>query len=107
MQAFPEPGRKWQVSTQGGTFPIWSPDGSTLSYVAADRKLMRVEVSTAPAFDAGVPEALSTLPLAAIHSRNLLVAAPDGQRFLGVLAAGNANATPTTVVLEWNAALRR
>jgi eukaryotic-like serine/threonine-protein kinase len=107
VQAFPEPGRKWQVSTQGGAFPIWSPDGATLYYVAADRKLMRVEVSTSPGFDAGVPEALSPVPLAAIAARNLLVAAPDGQRFLGVLAAGNATATPTTVVLEWDAALRR
>jgi Tol biopolymer transport system component len=105
VQAFPEPGRKWQVSTQGGTIPIWSPEGGTLYYIAADRKLTRVGVSTTPTFDAGVPETFSPVPLAAIAARNLLVKTPDGQRFLGVFAAGNATATPTTVVLEWNAAL--
>jgi dipeptidyl aminopeptidase/acylaminoacyl peptidase len=107
VQSFPEPGRKWQVSTSGGTQPAWSRDGAVLHYVAPDRKLMRVEVKTVPSFDAGIPEAVSPVGLAAIQSRNTLVFSPDDQRLLTVSSAGAATAIPTTVALNWSAALRR
>lgn len=107
VQAFPDPGRKWQVSTQGGTSPAWTRDGALLYYIAADRKLMRVDVKTTPSFDAGIPEALYPVPVAAIQARNLFVFSPDDQRLLAVSTAGNATATPTTVALNWSAALRK
>jgi hypothetical protein len=107
VQAFPDPGRKWQVSTQGGTSPAWTRDGALLYYIAADRKLMRVDVKTTPSFDAGIPEALYPAPLATIQARNLFVFSPDDQRILAVSTAGNAAATPTTVALNWSAALRK
>ena len=34
VQAFPNPGAKWQISTDGGGGPIWSPDGRELFYGA-------------------------------------------------------------------------
>ncbi|HLF57454.1 MAG TPA: hypothetical protein VI942_11470, partial [Thermoanaerobaculia bacterium] len=107
VQAFPEPGRKWQISTRGGTEPTWAPGGAHIYYVGADRQLMRVEAKTVPSFDAGIPETLFPLQLASIPSRNRWVFAPDAKRLLGVSTADNATATPTTVVLHWDAALAK
>ncbi len=107
VQAFPEPGRKWQVSTQGGVEPFWTPKGDKLYYYGADRRLWRVDVRTSPAFDAGIPEPLFPLPLSTIAARNHYVATPDGQRLLTLATSGAGTATPMTVVLDWNAPLGR
>ena len=32
VTTFPEPARRWQISTDGGTEPVWDPDGRTLYY---------------------------------------------------------------------------
>ena len=105
VQSFPQPGRKWQVSTQGGIYPVWGHDASELFYFAGN-KVMRVELHGATGFDVGIPTPLYALPLPDLFNRNLLVATGDGARFLGVLSARGA-ATPMTVVLNWEAALRR
>ena len=56
IQPFPnvEDG-KWAVSTDGGTRPVWAPDGREIFY-AADSHLMRVSVQTDPTPELGVPE---------------------------------------------------
>jgi Tol biopolymer transport system component len=105
VQSFPEPGRKWQISTEGGTEPAWSPNGRDLYYVSRDQKLMKVEVKTGAGFDAGIPQALFPMPLAPVVTRNHLVLSPDGKRFLVMAPAGNESATPMTVVVNWNAAV--
>ena len=107
MQAFPSPGRKWQISTDGGIEPIWSPDGRTLYYVTADRRLAKVEVTIGASFDAGVPQPLFALPLASQTARNRYLLAPDGERFLVVAPIGEGMSRPMTVVLGWDAALGR
>jgi Tol biopolymer transport system component len=42
VQTFPEHGGKWQVSTGGGNYPVWSRDGREMYFISADRKLMAV-----------------------------------------------------------------
>ena len=44
VQSFPEPGRKWQVSTNGGDIPVWSRDGKELFFIGPSRKMMSVTV---------------------------------------------------------------
>src|SRR5262249_49096051 len=58
VQSFPTPGRKWQISKNGGTFPVWSRDGTQLFYFGDDRKMMAVEVKAGTSFEAGTPKAL-------------------------------------------------
>lgn len=58
VQPFPDATGKWQVSTSGGTHPVWSRNGKEIFYVAPDEMLMVVEVSTSPAFEAGQPRPL-------------------------------------------------
>jgi dipeptidyl aminopeptidase/acylaminoacyl peptidase len=57
---FPNSGEgKWKVSENGGTAPVWSPDGSELIYGSSDG-LVVVPVELAPTFVAGIPEILVT-----------------------------------------------
>ena len=59
VQPFPAAGGKWQISTNGGENPKWRRDGKELFYLGLDRRLMAVEVKTAPTFEAGLPGCFS------------------------------------------------
>jgi Tol biopolymer transport system component len=111
VRGFPDSGGKWQVSTNGGGQPQWRRDGRELFYISADRKLMAVEVSgSGPTFDAGTPKELFGLRIQSVGlpgPRNFYAAARDGQRFLVVSVSGDPTASPTTVVLNWTADLKR
>jgi Tol biopolymer transport system component len=54
VTAFPSGEGKWQISTDGGTEPVWSPDGRELFYRAGDR-VMVVPIETTPVFSHGKP----------------------------------------------------
>ena len=47
-----------QISTGGGGSPRWAPDSRTLYFEAPPGVLMKVRITTAPAFEAGTPERL-------------------------------------------------
>ena len=44
---------RWQISTGGGTQPLWAPDGGELLYRAPGGAMMAVPVQTDPTFTAG------------------------------------------------------
>ena len=51
VRPFPDVTRgRWQVSTSGGTQPLWARSGQELFYFAPDGTLMRVVVAGAPAW---------------------------------------------------------
>jgi Tol biopolymer transport system component len=54
VQAYPGPGPEIQISTDGGTDPVWKRAGGELYYRNGD-SMMAVDVSTAAAFSAGRP----------------------------------------------------
>jgi serine/threonine-protein kinase len=105
-----ESGRS-QISTAGGFFPAWAPNGRELFYVADDGRLMAVDIRVEPAFMAGTPRV--------VVDRGFFVGAqfirtydvsPDGTRFLliDVPDAGSQADTPgLTVVLNWSEELKR
>lgn len=109
--AFPGPGGKWQVSTDGGNEPLWNPNGRELFYRNGDR-MMSVEVNTSNGFVFGKPRVLFTgryrLGMNWWARPNYDVTA-DGQRFLMLQNVGGDSAPPTdiAVVLNWTAELRR
>ena len=45
VQTFPTPGGQWQISTNGGSNPVWSRDSKELFYIAPDRKMMAVDAN--------------------------------------------------------------
>ena len=107
VQSFPGPGGKWQISTAGGADPHWRPDGKELYYRAVDQKLMAVDISGGDTLQAGIPKALFQGRVHIGNARNKFLPAGDGQRFLFVAPLGRESMTPTTVVLNWFAALGR
>jgi len=94
------------ISNNGGSEPRWRGDGKELFYRAADGMLTSVELSLSPAFLPGTPKALFQMPGEGGPSAgsNWEVTS-DGQRFLMVVP--RSTTTPFTVVLNWQAALKK
>jgi len=97
---------KWMVSKDGGTNAIWSHDGKELFYLSAMGGMMTaVPVSTSGVFQAGIPKALFKVPAGVLFYD----VSADGKRFL-MPAPSNANPAaqpPFTVVLNWQASLKK
>ena len=107
VQAFPGPGAKIQLSSDGGTDPVWRRDGRELFY-RHDDAMIAVGVSTASGFSAGRPRELwkgdyshgmsSSCGLPGLTSSNYDVS-PDGQRFLMIKDDHQDTATSREFVL--------
>ena len=110
VRAFPDGTRTWQVSTNGGIEPQWSADGKELFFLAFDRKLMSVPVTTEGDFRPGAPVALFQTALDAygipINGRNQYVVSPDRQRFLLKQARPDAPPAAITVVMNWRSLVK-
>ncbi len=106
VQSFPGPGGKWQVSTQGGSEPLWRSDGKELFYLATGQRLMSVEIKPGADFLAGVPTPLFQMR-ATPDGWTRYCAGAGGQRFLVAAPQQNATLAPTTLVLNWNAGIGR
>jgi Tol biopolymer transport system component/predicted Ser/Thr protein kinase len=96
---------KWQVSKDGGRLAKWRADGKELIFRGPNGSPMAVDVTAAgAAFQAGVPKQLFVLPP---NVGDWDVTA-DGKRFLVAVPPAQQTAeTPITVVLNWEAALKR
>jgi eukaryotic-like serine/threonine-protein kinase len=105
---YPGPGGKWQISTEGGTEPVWNPRGRELFYRIGN-KMIAVDVATQPSFSPGKPRVLfegAYVPTP--RSLPNYDVTPDGQRFLMLKATEQAQApTQISVVLNWFEELKR
>ena len=109
VQPYPGPGGKRLISTEGGTEPVWNPNGRELFYRSGD-KMMAVDVTTQPSFAVGKPHMLFAGPYEPAPLTNPdYDVSPDGQRFLMLKPADQAEASPTqiNVVLNWFEELKR
>jgi eukaryotic-like serine/threonine-protein kinase len=101
-------GVKWQVSYEGGQWPIWSNDGKELYYLTLDWKVMEVDVTTNPTFQAGSPKFLFQAPQQAGNAAgNVGSYTADGKRFLFSVPIEQGGQAPFNVVLNWQAALKQ
>jgi eukaryotic-like serine/threonine-protein kinase len=109
VQTFPEHLGKWQISTTGGSEPVWRRDGKELFYLNPDDKMMAVEVNTDLAkFQAGIPAPLFQAQLITGYLwRNRYNVSADGQQFLMLEPTGETTAAPITMVLNWPALLEK
>ena len=107
VQPYPGPGGKSQVSTDGGTEPVWNRNGREL-FCCNGNKLVAVETTTQPSFSAGKPKVLFESPYEPVPARlpNFDVS-PDGQRFLMLKPEEEATATQIVVVLNRFEELKR
>ena len=116
IQPFPGPGGPRQVTTAGGSQPRWRPDGKELFYVGLDGRLMAVPIAVGADRQLETGTAVALFQDAARHrcdsnsgglgSSAQYAVAPDG-RFLMTMTLEAATATPITVVLNWDAALKK
>jgi serine/threonine-protein kinase len=108
VQPYPGPGGKWQVSTDGGTEPVWNHNSKEMFYRSGN-KMMAVDVKLEPSFSAGIPKMLFEGPYVRTPGTfpNYDVS-PDGQRFLMLKSAEQESApTQIHVVLNWFDELKR
>jgi eukaryotic-like serine/threonine-protein kinase len=106
VQPFPASGSKWPISTNGGSHPRWRGDGKELYFISPDSKLMAVEIKPGNSFEAGKPTTLFDLnALQAVVSR--YDPSADGQRFLFVTQGQETSQLHYTVVVNWEAEVKR
>jgi Tol biopolymer transport system component len=103
VQSFPSGQFKWPVSSNGGAWPRWRRDGRELFYVGLDGKVMSVEVRpVSGSLEFGTPTSLFTLPLTRGENDPYPYdVMPDGQRFLALVPASEAEEPPITVIFNW------
>ncbi|HUR35770.1 MAG TPA: protein kinase [Vicinamibacterales bacterium] len=106
VRTFPEATGKWQVSVNGGGDPQWRSDGKEIFFRGIDQRLMAADIQLQGTFQAGSPHMLFPANTqAGAGLRNRYDASRDGQRFITVAPQSREAIGPTTVVLNWDAAL--
>jgi len=97
---------KWLVSRGAVGIPRWRADGKELFYLAADAKIMAVEVTTDSQFRAGARAPLFQVPSSFLQvsaAASLADVTPDGKRFLFALPVAHSTQGNLTVMLNWQA----
>jgi serine/threonine-protein kinase len=104
---FPGPGARRQVSTDGGTEPLWSRDGRELFFQSGDR-LMAVTVTPGTAFSASIPRVVHEGRFSrTINGNTSWSLTPDGKRFLRIQQVEPERpVTRVELVLNWFSELR-
>lgn len=103
VRPFPKVGGgRWQVSSDGGTAPLWARSGRELFYREGN-SMMSASIQTTPTFSAGNPTKLFERKFSGL-GRTYDVSR-DGQRFLMIKdnTSGDQASTPASmvVVLNW------
>lgn len=105
VRSFPGPGAVTQVSTDGGTEPVWAPDGKQLFY-RRGRRVMAVTVTTGDRFTMGATRTLFEGPYqtAGIGAGGEISISGDGKRFVMLHQADEE--AQIVVVTNWLTELR-
>jgi Tol biopolymer transport system component len=101
VQAYPGPGARYTISTEGGREPLWAADGTELFY-RKDEQVLVVPIQSGPELTLGTPRVLFKGRYASVPwAGNNYDVSPDGQRF--VMLEGNLDSVPRriNVVLNW------
>jgi dipeptidyl aminopeptidase/acylaminoacyl peptidase len=101
VRAYPGSGPRWQVSTDGGHAPFWSPDGRELFYLTDDECLsVAVTGGAEPVF--GRPRRLF-----AANDVVAATAAPGSGELVVVKRRGGPSVAQVNVVFGWFSELSR
>ena len=96
------------ISRDGGTRPLWAPDGRELFYLSRGGELMAVRVQTEPSFAPGNAQVVfGGRTLAPAFGRSYDIS-PDGKRFLMIKEpTRDASSTEIILVQNWFQELER
>src|SRR5262249_18926923 len=100
---------KWQISTAGGSQPVWSADGTEIFYLAPNGDLMAVPVTQQAGFPHGSPKSLfrAMIVIGAPRGSAEYTVSLDGQRFLINSSIRDIVASPIHVITNWPALLKK
>jgi Tol biopolymer transport system component len=106
VQAFPQPGPRYQVSAAGGDLSTWGRDGRRLTYRALDSRAFILDLQ----FDGGVrvlrSDPLLTATTTDMQSLVTGAVGPGLDRFYAAVEGHTAGAQrPFTIVQSWRSAL--
>ena len=109
IRPFPGPGAKGQVSTEGGTNPVWARSGREIFY-RSDDKMLAVSIEAQPALGLSKPRLLFEERLLREEEGGVGFAqydvAPDGEHFVMIREIGSL-AGRIHVVLNWAEELKQ
>jgi serine/threonine-protein kinase len=111
VRPFPQPGGRWQISTGGGRFPLWSRDGRELLFQTRDGQITAVGYTVqGGSFATGKPRFWTEARLPIFGGASCFDLAPDGKR-LAAIAGGDSHddrpPTHLTFLLNFFDELRR
>ncbi len=96
---------RWQVSTQGGSMPLWNGNGRELYFLGSQNQLMVVDVEAAATFKHSAPRVLFTAlfnPGWTEEQGRVYAPMPNGQQFVVDVLKERAT-TFLTLVTNWTA----
>ena len=102
VRAFPDTGGKWQISIEGGTYPMWSRSGRELFFESLDNRIMVAAYTVqGDSFMPDKPRLWSEKALSSTvnFSKNVDLAS-DGKRVVAVLPAEGGESQHHVVFLE-------
>jgi Tol biopolymer transport system component len=104
-------GGKWQISTGGGTEVRWRGDGKELYYLTPDGKVMAVEITANPTFQAGPPKELFQGPplrfTFGVSMPSQWGVTADGKRFIFPIRTAQTAPAAVSVMLNWPFLLKK
>jgi Tol biopolymer transport system component len=81
LEPFPRSGARLQLTRDGGSHPLWAPDGRSL-YFDRDHQMFRLAVNTQDVTSIGEPTPLPITGFAQAEYRRQFDLMPDGRQFL-------------------------
>ena len=88
VRAFPDKSGKWQISNNGGVYPVWSRNGHELFFRTEDNQIMLASYTVkGDSFVADKPRAWSEKKIANIGLLANYDLAPDGKRIVALMPA--------------------
>jgi serine/threonine-protein kinase len=102
VRTFPDSGKRWRVSTDGGRTPVWRRDGGEIYYVDAEARITAVTVrSSSGDLVFGPPRALFRVELKKAAGQAQFDTL-DGETFLVNRTRRSGSRSPLTLVLNVN-----
>ena len=99
---------RWQVSTSGGVGPRWRRDGRALYYLSPDNTIMAAEIEfKASTIEVSNVHRLFDVPLIVQLILPGYDVSADGNRFIVNVQSETQNQTPLSLVVNWDAALKK
>jgi eukaryotic-like serine/threonine-protein kinase len=93
---------RWQMSSQGGTSPVWAPSGREIFYYR-DATIVRVLIGDGDTLAVGPAERVVDVELPGSRLGPIFELSPDGRRFLVIeSAAPSPDSTQLALVTHWD-----